>query len=117
MDGMDKGNVYEYVESFNAAVRSGDFAGLLAGFSDDAIIRFENVPGAGVLEYAGRNAYTAAYANQPPDDEIEVAGAVREDGAVVEVPFRWRSTGDPGTMRLTVRGDRISAMLVRFGPT
>lgn len=116
MDGVEKTNVYAYVETFNIAVRSGDFSALFARFTDDAVFRLENVPGAGTLEYAGREAYTAAYADQPPDDEIEIAGPVREDASVVVVPFRWRSTGEPGTMRLTVDGDRVSALLVRFGP-
>ena len=114
---MEKSNVYRYVETFNVAVRSGDFTALLGWFTDNAVFRFENVPGAGTLEFSGREAYTAAYVDQPPDDEIEVAGPVREEGALVEVPFRWRSTGEPGTMVLTLDGDRFSAMLVRFGPS
>ncbi len=44
----------QHAAAFNAAVMAGDFAGFLDGFTDDAVIRFENVPGAGSLEYSGR---------------------------------------------------------------
>jgi len=37
----------EHVAAFNATVAGRTFDGFLAGFSDDALVRFENVPGAG----------------------------------------------------------------------
>jgi steroid Delta-isomerase len=103
-----------HVATFNAAVRSGDFGPLLAGFTDDASVRFENVPGAGVLQFDGRASYTAAYAEQPPDDEIDVVGPVRWDGDELVIPFAWRSTGDRGTMRLTYASELVSGMVVTF---
>ena len=115
MVAMDGDFARAYVDDFNAAVAAGDFTGLLARFGDDAVIRFENVPGAGVLEFAGRPAFTAAYAEQPPDDQIDITGPVTVAGREVTVPFAWHSTGDPGTMRLSVDGGRIDRMLVRFG--
>jgi steroid Delta-isomerase len=103
-----------HVAAFNAAVRSGDFAGFLTGFEADAVIRFENVPGAGVLEFAGRSAYTAAYTAQPPDDQIDIAGPPGEQDGLLVIPFRWRRDGATGTMRLTRNGDRIAGMTVTF---
>jgi hypothetical protein len=64
----------EHVAAFNAAVTSGDFASFLQRFGDAAVVRFENVPGAGTVEFVGRAAFSAAYEQQPPDDLIEVAG-------------------------------------------
>jgi hypothetical protein len=103
-----------HVAAFNAAVAGGDFGGFLAGFTDDAVIRFENVPGAGVLEFAGRPAYTAAYAQQPPDDQIDIAEPPRDDDGTVVIPFAWRRDGARGTMRLGVRDDHVTRMTVIF---
>jgi hypothetical protein len=104
----------QHVAAFNDAVARGDFSGLLARFTDDAVMRFENVPGAGTLEFAGRDAYTLAYERQPPDDAMDVVGPMRdEDGAVV-IPFAWRRDGAPGEMRLTLRDERICRAVVVF---
>jgi hypothetical protein len=40
------------VAACNDTVATGDFASFLARFDDDAVMRFENVPGVGVLELA-----------------------------------------------------------------
>ncbi len=40
------------VAEFNDAIAAGHFAQFLCLFTDDAVIRFENVPGAGRLEYS-----------------------------------------------------------------
>jgi hypothetical protein len=104
-----------HVTAFNAAVAAGDFAGFLDGFTDDAVIRFENVPGAGWLEYSGRPAYEAAYAERPPDDEMDIAGTVEHEGGDVIIPFAWRrDPGSRGIMRLTRTDDRISKLIVMF---
>jgi mannose-6-phosphate isomerase-like protein (cupin superfamily) len=108
--------VTDHVAVFNAATASGDFSRLLARFTDDAVVRFENVPGAGVLEFAGREAYAQAYAANPPTDQIDVAGDPREEEGAVIVDFLWRHAKAPGVMRLTVNDDElISHMLVVFG--
>jgi hypothetical protein len=88
---------------------------LLRQYTDDAVIRFENVRGAGELEFVGRAAYTQAYETRPPDDEIDLKGLVKFDGDTVVASFRWRTTGEPGTMRLTRSGARFVRMVVRFG--
>ena len=75
-----------HVVAFNAAVAAADFTGFLGRFADDAVLTFENVPGAGRLEFAGRAAYTAAYSRQPPDDELDIAGTVTVDGGWIVIP-------------------------------
>jgi hypothetical protein len=97
-----------HVTQFNDAVAAKNFSEFLCLFTDDAVIRFENVPGAGQLEYSGREAYTKAYAEQPPDDQIDVSGLAEpdDDGHGVVVPFAWRRDGSGGTLRLTyTQGD------------
>lgn len=103
-----------HIDAFNHAVAAADFGDFLTRFSDAAVLRFENVPGAGNLESSGRSAYTAAYAEQPPDDQIDIAGSVVEDGAVLVIPFAWRRDGSRGTMRLTTASGLIERMAVRF---
>jgi quercetin dioxygenase-like cupin family protein len=108
--------VADHVAVFNAAVVSGDFSPLLARFTDDAVVRFENGPGAGVLEFAGRDSYTSAYRANPPDDQIEVTGDPREEDGAIVIGFVWRRDKTPGVMRLTVNDDDlVSHMLVAFG--
>jgi steroid Delta-isomerase len=112
-----------HVAAFNDAVAAGNFAEFLRLFTDDAVIRFENVPDAGELEFAGRAAYTRAYHKQPPDDKIDITGTPGAAGTTVVVPFAWRRDKAPGTIRLTFTDGPpdeldehlVSAMTVRFG--
>jgi hypothetical protein len=106
----------DYVAEFNEAVATGDFSGLLTRFTGDAVLRFENVPPAGsTLEFAGKSAYSAAYAEQPPDDQIDLTGEPWEENGDVVAGFAWRRDRAPGLLRLTVRYSRISRMVVTFG--
>lgn len=110
------GFVADHLAVFNAGVASGDFSALLARFTDDAVVRFENVPGAGVLEFAGRDSYTSAYGANPPDDEIKMTGDPREEDGAIVIAFVWRRDKAPGVMRLTVNeDDLIKEMVVTFG--
>ncbi len=112
-----------HVAEFNDAVSACNFALFLLLFTDDAVIRFENVPGAGTLEFKGRDAYTRAYADRPPGDKVDISGDVRIDGTDVAVPFTWHRDGAPGTMRLRYSAGSpealdkwlVSAMTVVFG--
>jgi hypothetical protein len=101
-----------HVDTFNAAVRSGDFAPLVALFADDAALEFVGVP---VGPFVGREAIAAAYAAQPPTDTMTVLSVAVEDGTVVE-PFSWASDGGArsGEMRLAVDGGRIRRLVVSF---
>ena len=106
----------EYVRVFNAAVASGDFAPLLARYTDDAVLRFENVPpDSSTLEYAGRPAFTAAYTDNPPDDQIEATGEPVTDGDHVVTGFAWRRDQSAGVLDLTVTDGLVSRMIVIFG--
>jgi quercetin dioxygenase-like cupin family protein len=107
----------DYVAVFNSAVASGDYAGLLERYADDAVLRFENVPPSGSsLEFAGRQAYTQAYEQQPPDDQIALTGEPREEDGHVVLDFAWSGDRSPGTLRLKVDAGLISAMTVTFAP-
>jgi steroid Delta-isomerase len=106
-----------HVAAFNEAVAAGNFGEFLRLFTDDAVVRFENVPGAGVLEFAGREAYTKAYDEQPPDDQISIRGRAEpdRDGRGIVVPFEWRRDGSRGSLHLTyTKGsdDTLDTLLV-----
>ena len=108
--------IAEYVAAFNAAVVSGDFAPLLGRFTDDAVMRFENVPpGGSALEFAGRPCYTAAYADRPPDDQIDLLGEPSARGGHLVTRFAWRRDLSAGQLDLTVTDGLISRMTVIFG--
>ena len=103
-----------HVELFNAGVRQHDFGAMLSQFADDAVMRFENVPGVGVIEFAGRQAFTAGYEEQPPDDRICIAAPVRNEGQTLVIPFTWLRDGAAGVLRLTLNRNRIVRMDVTF---
>ena len=95
----------EHVERFNAGVRSGDFGQMVAAFSEDAELVFEGIP---VGPFSGRDAIGAAYAAQPPDDEIVLLDG---DGT-----YAWAN--DPaapaGQMFVTERYGEIARLVIRY---
>jgi ketosteroid isomerase-like protein len=102
-----------HVETFNAAVQSGDFAPLVELFADDASLEFVGVPAG---PFVGRAAIAAAYSAQPPTDTFTVLSVqVEDDGTVVE-PFSWSADAGvrSGEMRLVVAGDRIRRLVISF---
>lgn len=102
----------EHVERFNEAVRSGDFGAVLAVFAPDAEMAFVGVP---VGPFVGRDAIAAAYAQQPPDDEVVLLGELRVDGETEESNYAWASEGTrAGRMILTARDDEIARLVVTF---
>jgi mannose-6-phosphate isomerase-like protein (cupin superfamily) len=108
--------VTNLVDAFNSGVTSGDFARLLAYFTDDAVVRFENGPGGRSREYSGREAYTAAYLNTPPDGQLDLTGDPREEDGWVTVGFTARKDGAAGVLRLIVTPDDLIAHLtMAFG--
>ena len=76
----------EHVERFNESVRSGNYEPMLAAFARDAQMRFEGVP---VGPFAGREAIAAAYAHQPPDDEVVLLTEPRLEGDTEESDYAW----------------------------
>ena len=102
----------EHVRRFNDAVRSGDFADMVAGFAPEAEMSFVGAPAG---PFAGRDEIAAAYAEQPPDDEIRLLGAPRVDGEAVEADYAWAAGGTrAGRLILTARGDEITSLVVTF---
>ena len=69
-----------HVAAFNGAVVSHDFTSFLARFDDDA---------------AGRAAYAADYAQQPPDDQIRIAGPVCDECGSLMIPSSGGALGGP----------------------
>ena len=95
----------EHVERFNAGARSGDFDPMVAAFAEDAELVFEGIP---VGPFSGREAIGAAYAAQPPDDEIVLLDG---DGT-----YAWaKEPAMPaGQMFLTERDGEIARLVIRY---
>jgi hypothetical protein len=105
----------DHIAAFNEAVATGTFEDFLTRFSAEAVMRFENVPGAGTLEFDGLATIAAAYREQPPDDQIDAAGQARNEHGTIVIPFTWRLDGGPGVMHIEREGERITRMTVIFG--
>jgi len=102
----------DHVDRFNDAVRSGDFAAMVDGFAPDAEMSFVGAPAG---PFAGRDAIAAAYAEQPPDDEIRLLGEPRVDGETAETDYAWAAEGTrAGRLILTARDDEITSLVVTF---
>ena len=109
---VDASPLRAHVERFNDAVRSGDFAPMLAAFADDAEMVFEGVP-FGPLR--GRGEIAAAYAERPPDDEVRLLGPIRLEDGVEVADYAWASAGTrAGRMLLGEREGRIARLVVTF---
>jgi hypothetical protein len=104
--------LHEHVDRFNAGVRSGDWASMLAGFDDDAEMEFRGIP---VGPFAGKEAIAAAYREQPPDDEMRLLEEREADGRV-EARYAWLAEPDvaAGEMFLTTEGGKIRKLVVTF---
>ena len=98
---------------FNQGVRSGDFGPMLAQFTDDSELLFEGIS---VGPFRGKAAIAAAYASQPPDDEIEVLGIDAQEGKI-RGAYAWCANPGKhaGEMIITTAGDKIARLLVRYG--
>jgi ketosteroid isomerase-like protein len=102
----------DHVRRFNDAVRTGDFAVMVDGFAPDAEMSFVGPP---VGPFAGRDAIAAAYAEQPPDDEIRLLGEPRVEGETVETDYAWAAEGTrAGRLILTARDNAIASLVVTF---
>jgi steroid Delta-isomerase len=94
-----------HVANFNEGVRTGDWSALLGLLTDDAELEFVGIP---VGPFRGRDAIGAAYAAQPPDDEI-----VLLDGGP-----RYAWLGEPerpaGELHLEERDGKIARLRVLY---
>jgi steroid Delta-isomerase len=103
-----------HVEQLNLGVRSGSFAPMIDGFTEDAEMVFDGVQ---VGPFIGRDAIAAAYARQPPDDEVRLLGTMRHNGdGSVESDYAWLATlgTRAGRMIVTERDGRIARLVVTF---
>ncbi|MFI5403854.1 MAG: hypothetical protein ACHQ1G_13025 [Planctomycetota bacterium] len=93
-----------YVERHTGGVHAGGFKGLRALFAEDASMRFHGILAGPFL---GVEAILAAFATNPPDDELVILEQVG-----VEAVYAWgRDPEKPaGRLRITVVRGRISAI-------
>ena len=105
--------VDRHVALFNDGVRTGDFGPMLEHFTDDAELAFEGVP---VGPFRGRDAIAAAYAAQPPDDELDVLSVEETPDGTFAVPYSWRADDgrQSGRMLFSTRDGLISRLVVTF---
>jgi steroid delta-isomerase len=105
-----------HVELFNQGVRSGDFGPMLANFTDDAELVFEGVPAG---PFHGKDTIAAAYASNPPDDEVDVLSSEQADDGTIVARYAWRADDGSlsGRMIFTTRGEQIARLVVTFEPS
>jgi steroid delta-isomerase len=106
------GLLHDYVMTHNECVRTGDWTPLTDWFAVDAELAFEGVP---VGPFNGRGAIAAAYAAQPPDDEVVIFGT-EENGDEIIAGYGWlREPGkQAGRMLVTPRDGKIQKLIVTF---
>jgi steroid delta-isomerase len=104
--------LHDHVIRFNEGVRTGDWQPMLDRFTDDAELVFEGVP---VGPFHGRDTIAAAYAEQPPDDQLVT---LQVDGGTADVTalYAWRRhpAKTAGRMVLTPQDECIARLLVTF---
>jgi steroid Delta-isomerase len=95
----------DHVARFNHGVRTGDWSRMAELLTDDAALEFVGIP---VGPFHGRDAIGAAYAAQPPSDEI-----VLLDGGPA---YAWaREPGErAGELHLDERDGRIAGIRVVY---
>ena len=109
---MDTAVLDEHVARFNDGVRTGDFAPMLEGFADDAVMTFEGVPAG---PFVGREAIGRAYAKQPPTDEIRILGPPTTENGRIVADYAWAAEGTrAGRMLVTVEDGAIARLTVTF---
>ena len=99
----------DYIERFNAAVRSGDWEPMLELVAPDAELEFVGIP---VGPFSGREAIGEAYRVQPPDDELVVLERRGDLGAV----YAWaKEPARPaGEMHLEERDGEVTRIRVLY---
>jgi steroid Delta-isomerase len=99
----------DYVERFNAGVRTGDWEPMLQLVAPDAELEFVGIP---VGPFAGREAVGEAYRVQPPDDELVLLEPRGDGGAV----YAWarEPTRPAGEVHLEERDGAIVRIRVLY---
>jgi steroid Delta-isomerase len=98
-----------YVERFNAGVRTGEWGPMLELVAPDAELEFVGIP---VGPFFGREAVGEAYREQPPDDELILLEPRGELGAV----YAWAKEPErpAGEMHLEERDGAIVRIRVLY---
>jgi len=109
MDGREL--LRAHIDSFNDAVRSGDFSVMLERFAPDAELSFEGLP---VGPFAGKAAIARAYEQQPPDDTIELLDVAGDDPVVGRYSWSRDEGAQSGRMLLYERDGLIERLVVTF---
>ena len=104
----------DHVARFNAGVRSGDFAPMVDGFTEDADLVFEGIQ---IGPFRGREEIAAADRMQPPDDEIELLDSEQDSEGRVVASYAWRSRPGfwAGALVLLAREGRIARLVIHYG--
>jgi hypothetical protein len=99
----------DYVERFNAGVRSGDWSSMLELVAPDAELEFVGIP---VGPFTDREAIGEAYRVQPPDDELVLLEPRGELGAI----YAWVKEPErpAGELHLEERGGVIVRIRVLY---
>lgn len=99
----------DYVERFNAGVRSGNWEPLLELLAPDAELEFVGIA---VGPFVGLEAIGEAYLAQPPDDELVLVDRLDEGSAV----YAWsRDPARPaGELHLEEQDDAIKRIRVLY---
>jgi steroid delta-isomerase len=102
--------VYEHEQVFNDAVRSGNYAPLVAAFADDAVMSFDDLP---TGPFQGREAIRRAYADQPPTDALTTRSIEHVGVNAARVLFDW-DHGGSGSMMLIWRDGYVASLAIAF---
>jgi len=102
--------VYEHERVFNGAVRSGNFEALIATFTDDAVMRFDNRP---IGPFEGRDAIRMAYESQPPTDTLTTRSIEQVAANEATAYFDW-DHGGSGSMQMSWRGGHVATLVIAF---
>jgi steroid Delta-isomerase len=99
----------DYVERFNAGVRTGEWEPMLELVAPDAELEFVGIP---VGPFVGRDAIGEAYRVQPPDDELVLLERRGDESAV----YSWaEEPGRPaGELHLEERDGAIVRIRVLY---
>ena len=101
-----------HVERFNEGVRSGDFGPMLLAFAADAEMVFEGVAAG---PFVGRAAIAAAYAAQPPSDEVLLLGEPRCEEGIAVADYAWAGDGTrAGRILLDAHEGSIARIVITF---
>jgi RimJ/RimL family protein N-acetyltransferase len=98
--------LYEYVARFNRQ----DWDAVGECFAEDGVLEFEHIP---IGPFEGREEVVAAYAAQPPDDEVRILEAT--DGEPVVASYAW--SVDPAVAAGELRARFADGLIARLTVT